>query len=97
MADASWPRRADVAWTGMQQTGTPAVAFEHVSKRFGDAVAVDDANLDIDEGAFVTIIGSSGCGKTTLFNELTGSNGTWATGPASPWRRSRRPGARTAT
>ena len=34
---------------GMQQTGTPAVAFEHVSKRFGDAVAVDDANLDIDE------------------------------------------------
>ena len=25
---------------GMQQTGTPAVAFEHVSKRFGDAVAV---------------------------------------------------------
>ena len=41
-----------------EEGSTPAVAFEHVSKRFGDAVAVDDANLDIDEGAFVTIIGS---------------------------------------
>ena len=51
---------------GREKGGAAAVAFEHVSKRFGDANAVDDVNLAFAEGMFVTIIGSSGCGKTTL-------------------------------
>ena len=43
-----------------------AISFKHVVKRFGDTAAVDDVNLSIEDGAFITIIGSSGCGKTTL-------------------------------
>lgn len=52
--------------TSKQPTNIPIVSFKYVSKRFGDAMAVDNVSLDISEGAFITIIGSSGCGKTTL-------------------------------
>lgn len=50
----------------VSQAAEPAIAFQHATKQFGDAVAVDDVTLAVPEGAFVTVIGSSGCGKTTL-------------------------------
>ena len=44
----------------------------HLSKVFGGLRAVDDANLDVAEGAIVALIGPNGAGKTTLFAALTG-------------------------
>ena len=37
----------------------------------------------------IALAGNPNCGKTTLFNALTGSNSTSATGPALPLRRKR--------
>ena len=49
-----------------------AIRFDQVSKGFGETMALDDVSLDVPRGAFVTVIGSSGCGKTTLLSLLGG-------------------------
>lgn len=42
------------------------IVFSHVSKKYNNFYAVQDVSFEIPEGVFVTVIGSSGCGKTTL-------------------------------
>ena len=44
----------------------------HVTKRFGEAAAVDDVSLDVPKGAFATLLGPSGCGKTTTLRMIAG-------------------------
>jgi inositol-phosphate transport system ATP-binding protein len=41
------------------------VAFDDLTKRFGDVMAVDSINMEMHDGEFVALLGPSGCGKTT--------------------------------
>jgi branched-chain amino acid transport system ATP-binding protein len=47
------------------------LTLEHVTRRFGGIVAVDDVSLDVREGEIAGLIGPNGAGKTTLFNLIT--------------------------
>ncbi len=49
-----------------------SVTFEHVSKRFGDFVAINDLNIEIADKEFLVLVGPSGCGKTTALRCLAG-------------------------
>jgi ABC-type sugar transport system ATPase subunit len=50
----------------------PPVAYEHVSKRFGDTIVVDDFNLEVADGELVVLVGGSGSGKSTILRMLAG-------------------------
>src|SRR5688572_14342636 len=49
-----------------------AIHVEHVSRRFGSVVALDDVCLQIRDREVVTIVGPSGCGKSTLLRIIAG-------------------------
>ena len=49
-----------------------SVTFEHVTKRYGNVVAVNDLNLHIADQEFLVFVGPSGCGKSTSLRMLAG-------------------------
>lgn len=51
------------------------IDFNDVNKSFGDNHVLKDINLTIEKDSFVTLLGSSGCGKTTLLRSLAGLEG----------------------
>ncbi|MCC7426945.1 MAG: ABC transporter ATP-binding protein [Alphaproteobacteria bacterium] len=53
-------------------TPTAKLEFQHLTKRFGDLVALQDISATIADGEFVSIVGPSGCGKTTLLRIIAG-------------------------
>jgi putative spermidine/putrescine transport system ATP-binding protein len=50
----------------------PEIELVAVTKRFGDAVAVDNVSLRIPAGCYCCLLGPSGCGKTTTLRMIAG-------------------------
>jgi putative ABC transport system ATP-binding protein len=44
----------------------------NLSKKYGNLEVVKDVSLNVKEGEFVSLVGKSGCGKTTLLSVLSG-------------------------
>jgi len=49
-----------------------SVTYNHVTKKFGDFVALNDLNIQIEDKEFLVLVGPSGCGKTTALRCLAG-------------------------
>jgi osmoprotectant transport system ATP-binding protein len=48
------------------------IEFKGISKSYGENIILDNFNLQIQKGEFITIIGTSGCGKTTVLKLING-------------------------
>jgi multiple sugar transport system ATP-binding protein len=49
-----------------------SITYENVWKRFGDVVAVQDLNIEVEDQEFLVFVGPSGCGKSTSLRLLAG-------------------------
>lgn len=54
------------------QAEKPYLVIRSVTKRFGSFTALQDIDLDIHKGEFISFLGPSGCGKTTLLRAISG-------------------------
>lgn len=48
------------------------IEFKKVKKLYNEKIVIENLNLSIEQGEFITVIGSSGCGKTTLLKMING-------------------------
>ncbi|MFK7890252.1 MAG: ATP-binding cassette domain-containing protein, partial [Granulosicoccus sp.] len=48
------------------------IQAKNLWKNFGDNTVLERINVDVGEGEFITLVGTSGCGKTTFLRMLLG-------------------------
>src|ERR1700760_4001225 len=54
------------------EQGVAHIEIRGVSKRYGPLLALNDVHLTVNRGELFSLVGSSGCGKTTLLPALPG-------------------------
>ena len=58
--------------TASEAPAEPAILAEHLVRRFGDVVAVNDVSFRVEKGEIFGFLGPNGSGKTTVIKMLTG-------------------------
>src|SRR5437773_3840833 len=65
-------RRVFCGRSARKENGMAGLRLEHIYKRFGDSIAVNDVNFDIFDREFLVLVGPSGCGKSTTLRLIAG-------------------------
>ncbi|RKP56435.1 ABC transporter ATP-binding protein [Pararobbsia silviterrae] len=66
------PADSTASSTPVVRTSAADIELVHVSKRYGDALAVDSIDLRIPGGEYCCLLGPSGCGKTSTLRMIAG-------------------------
>ena len=66
------PGAAQIVIPVAERLGANVIAFEHLTKAFGDNLLIEDLSFKLPPGGIVGVIGPNGAGKTTLFRMITG-------------------------